>query len=175
MSAFSLKESIARATQRVAKTGPRSVRKDRGASRLPAPVEAELGRLLSTQQRPEMTEVAKALAIFAQVGGHRAPSRATLYNALARVELPSYAWDALPSEVQRSLYNLEGAEPSSAGASGTVKGDLLAFYAFNYGSPRAISYASGLPWLCLWRAERRSGWRPKSHALLVAVMKFRGI
>jgi hypothetical protein len=51
----------------------------------------------------------------------------------------------------------------------------VAFAAFNYGDVHAISFASGLPWLALYQADRVRGWRPKSHALLRAVMADRGI
>jgi hypothetical protein len=56
-----------------------------------------------------------------------------------------------------------------------VPGDQIVFYCFNYGDVRAISYAAGMPWLCLARASARRGFRSKSLALLRAVMKIRGI
>jgi len=75
----------------------------------------------------------------------------------------------LPNEVREALYNLE----VEANLRLKVPGDQLAFYCFNYGRPRAISFAAGLPKLCLERAAARPGWRPRSRALIVAVMKYR--
>ena len=86
-----------------------------------------------------------------------------------RVAVPEVRWDELPPEVRRCLFNLD--RP----ASGTLPGDVVAFYAFNHGHGRALSYGAGLPWLCLVRAARRPGWRPKSRALLEAVMRLRGL
>ncbi|MCA9620764.1 MAG: hypothetical protein KC731_17190 [Myxococcales bacterium] len=84
--------------------------------------------------------------------------------------MPRLRWADLPEAVTRSLYNLAPGSDQE-----TLPGDVVAFYAFNHGEPRALSFASGLPWLCLIRAERRAGWRPKSRALLRAVMRYRGI
>jgi hypothetical protein len=82
---------------------------------------------------------------------------------------PTFAVATLPKEVRECLYNLE--PESRAGLA--VPADQLAFYCFNYGGPRAISYAAGLPKLSLERALHRPGFRPKSRALLAAVLKFR--
>ena len=76
-------------------------------------------------------------------------------------------------ENREAMYNLSSDDGGDAPR--TVGGDHIAFYAFNYGSPRALSFAAGLPWLCLVRAAGRRGWRPKSRALLRAVMKYRGL
>lgn len=73
----------------------------------------------------------------------------------------------LPEEVRTALYNLEIAE------SETVAAEVVAFYSFNYGSSRALSFASGLPIAALARALAMSGWRQKSRALLQAVCQFR--
>ena len=93
--------------------------------------------------------------------------RASLYNALARIEGHTYAIADLPAPVARALYNLA--------ATGRVPGHQLAFYCFNYGSVPAISFAAGLPWLDLYQARRFRGWRPRSAGLLEAVMRARGI
>jgi hypothetical protein len=75
----------------------------------------------------------------------------------------------LPEELRAALFNLE-----LDGEDATVSAEVLAFYAFNHGAPRALSFASGLPLAALQRAEQRSGWRPKSRALLRAVLHYRG-
>lgn len=118
-----------------------------------------------------MADVARQLENTCRRIGCRAPARASLYNAIDRAVVPRFALNELPSAVRQALYNIEtrdGQEP-------LVPGDQLVFYAFNYGSPRAISFASSLPWLCLHHAFKRRGWRPKSRALLEAVMKYRGL
>jgi len=120
--------------------------------------------------KPKFTDVHRELRAFCDVQGHKAPTRSSVYNAAERVEVPMLRWDALPEAVQTSLYNLAADAPGDL-----VPGDQVVFHAFNYGAPRALSYASGLPWLCLVRADARRGWRPKSHALLRAVMRFRGL
>jgi hypothetical protein len=56
-----------------------------------------------------------------------------------------------------------------------MPGDQVVFYCFNYRDVRAISYAAGMPWLCLVHAAARRGFRPKSLSLLRAVMTKRGI
>lgn len=75
----------------------------------------------------------------------------------------------LPAELKATLFNLD-----LEGEDATVPADVLAFYAFNHGSSRALSFASGLPLAALRQAEQRSGWRPKSRALLRAVLRYRG-
>jgi hypothetical protein len=121
-----------------------------------------------------MTEVARTLEAFAERRGLRAPSRATIYNALERAPVPHVPFRDLPSDVREALYNLVPAEPGSSPPR-EVPGDHVVYYAFNYGTPRAIAFAAGLPWLCLWRALHRGGFRPKSRALLEAVARFRGL
>jgi len=81
--------------------------------------------------------------------------------------VPAYRWADLPAAVQRSLHNLD--------EDTWVPARQVVFAAFNYGDVHAISFASGLPWLALYQADRVRGWRPKSHALLRAVMTGRGI
>jgi hypothetical protein len=131
-------------------------------------VEAELQKLLVVEgaERPSATRVRKKLAEYCRRRRLPVPSRATVYNALLRVAVPSYRRDALPNDVNRTLHNVGGNE---------VPGDQVVFAAFNYGDTRALSYAAALPWPCLLRASRLRGWRPKSAALLRAVMMYRGI
>ncbi len=113
---------------------------------------------------------------------------------------PNYLVRELPLEMKRALYNLDalgaapngtqtprrprgGAEKLGAVAVDSsrsdsdlrVPGPQVVFYAFNYGSAGAVSFASGLPPLCLERAASLRGWRPKSRALLRAVMSYRGL
>lgn len=174
MSAFDLGKSIARAAQRVP-ANERRTRRDRGESRLDARIEALLTKLLSTTERPSFSEVARQVTDFCHREGLRPPSRSSVYNTVVRVKAPGYAWSELPREVQQALYNLSPEAPAQPGEDYEVPGDHLAFYAFNHGAPRALSFASGLPWVCLWQALRRPGWRPKSRSLLAAVAKQRGI
>lgn len=129
-----------------------------------------MARLLGGRERPRFSAAHRELVAFCRRRNLRAPSRASLYNAVDHVPVPELGWSSLPAAVQRSLYNLEPSAPDA-----TIAGDVVAFYAFNYGEPRAMSFASALPWLCLARAERRPGWRPKSRALLRAVMRRRRI
>ena len=167
MSAFNFDESIARARERGSARRPR---RDRGTSRYDPAVESRITELLSGRERPSFSEVHAELRAFCAAHGHRAPTRSSLYNAVSRVDVPAVRWEELPEDVVASLYNAVPEDPSLL-----VPGDQVVFYAFNYGAPRALSYASAMPWLCLLRADARRGWRPKSHALLRAVMRFRGI
>ena len=129
-------------------------------------MEAKLRSLLSTHDRPRMTDVHRVLTAFCRARRLRAPSRSTLYNAIDRVDPPTFDVDALPEAVRRTLHNV---------ARGRVPGQQVVFAAFNYGDTRALSFAAGLPWLCLRRAARLGGWRPKSRSLLRAVAICRGI
>gem|GEM_PF-1325986 len=149
----------------------RKRRKDSGQGRLHPDVEAKLHQLLSTNDRPPMAWVHRQLSAFSTKLGCAAPSRASLYNAIARVPVPTLPVSSLPAAVQLSLYNLA---PEARGDGAVIPGDQIVFYAFNYGAPGAISFASGLPWVCLRRARERRGWRPKSRALLEAVIAYRG-
>jgi hypothetical protein len=114
-----------------------------------------------------MTAVHRRLAEFCTRQGLRPPSRATLYNVLARIEGHVYDISALPPHVREALYNLA--------PDGTVPGHQLAFYCFNHGSLAAASYAAGLPWLDLYQAARLRGWRPRSRGLLRAALRARGL
>jgi hypothetical protein len=85
-------------------------------------------------------------------------------------------FDELPVEVQQALYNQgDPGQPDAPRERREVPGDQVVFYALNYGSLRAVSFASGLHWLSLHRAKQRRGWRPKSRALLDAIVSYRGI
>lgn len=87
----------------------------------------------------------------------------------------------LPVPVQEALYNLECPSERGVGAARAsrhnpmIPGDQVVFYAFNYGCVGAIGFASGLPSACLEKAAAQRGWRPKSRALLRAVMSYRGL
>ncbi len=96
-----------------------------------------------------------------------APARATLYASLSRAPMPSFAMPSLPESVRRALHNL--------GDDAVVPGDQVAFAVFNRGDTSALCWASGLPWPCLRNAGLWSAFRPKSRALLAAVMRYRGI
>lgn len=128
-------------------------------------VEAALMALLDTRERPSIGFVHAEIRKRCQELGVRPPSRASIYNALARVVPPSYELSALPDSVRRTLHN----------AGSPVPGHQVAFSAFNYGDTRALSFAAGLPWACLYHAARLPGFRPKSLSLLRAVMARRGI
>lgn len=82
--------------------------------------------------------------------------------------LPTLPAHTLPEEVKSALLNLDVDDADCVAA------DDIVFYAFNFGSTRAVSYASALPISALVQAASRSGWRPKSRALLRAVIDFRG-
>lgn len=113
-----------------------------------------------------MTHVHREIAALCGRLGIAVPSRSTLYNAIERATPPAFHRDELPEHVRRTLHNV---------APGPIPGHQIVFAAFNYGDTRALSWAAGMPWLCLHHAYRTSGWRPKSRALLRAVMSIRGI
>lgn len=97
------------------------------------------------------------------------PGRGAAGLARKGAKIPNFSAGQLPLEVRDALYNLGLRDnPNRA-----VPGDQIAFYCFNYGSPRAMSFAAGLPTSCLRGALGRPGFRPKSRALLEAVLKFR--
>ncbi|MBI3178415.1 MAG: hypothetical protein HYZ27_02065 [Deltaproteobacteria bacterium] len=167
MSAFDLARSLEAAAARFGPRTERTPRADRGASRLDPRVERRLHALLRGQDRPAIATVVAELRRFCGPRRLRAPSRATVYNAIARVPSHAYAFAELPAYVRDALYNLDG--------SATVPGHQLAFYAFQYGDTRAMSFAAGLPWIDLVHADHLRGWRPRSHGLLRAVLARRGI
>ena len=146
----------------------RRSRSDRGRSRLDPAVEKELQSLLEPRgyARPGASEVSRGLAEFCRRSGRRVPARSTVYNAVNRLPPIQYDREALPGAIKRTLHNVGGAR---------IAGRQIVFAAFNYGDVAAISYASALPWSCLWTAAQIRGWRPKSLALLRAVMHRRGM
>jgi hypothetical protein len=166
ISSFSLPESLQRAERRLeGRDRPR--RADSRRSRLAPEVESRLQALLSGRDRPSMTDLSRDLAAYCRRRRLSCPSRATLYNAIDRARPPAYDPTELPEAVRAALLNVALDQP--------VPGHQLVFHAFNYGEVAAISVASGMPWLCLHHAARLRGWRPKSRALLQAVMSCRGI
>jgi hypothetical protein len=167
MADFNLDRTIAETRGRLSRTRPGRKRADAGRSRMSKNVRAILQSLLSGQQRPPTGELLAQLAERCRQHGERCPSRASVYNFLPNASGPTYPVRELPEHVRASLYNLTDES--------NIPGHQLAFYLFNYGDSRALGFAASLPWLCLFQAERLRGFRPKSHALLRAVMQARGI
>ncbi len=153
-----------RAREKLSLSG--SKRTDKGTTRFSPRVEAELQRLLSTTEKPSLLRVERQLRDTCKQWGESPPSRPSIYNAVKRAQPPVYRVAELPKPVQETLLNLNNPE---------IDGAQLAFYAFNYGSPEALCFASGLPWICLLRASEMRGHRPKSYSLLQAVLAFREI
>jgi hypothetical protein len=168
MSLFNLESSIARAEQRLgSEARTRRARSDRGAFRLPDELTRALDRCLQTYERPATRALIADLDIFCRAHGYAAPSRATLYNYIAKAPSPGYRIRDLPSDVRDTLYNLD--------PEGVVPGHQLAFFCVNYGSARALMFAAGLPWLALYQAARMRGHRPQSHGILTAICRARNI
>lgn len=142
----------------------RKRRTDAGHSRFPAAVEALVQELLSKENRPSVASAHAELR--KRFRGTKVPCRASIYNAFSRAIPPCFDKRSLPLSVQNALHNVRD---------GDVPGQQVAFAAFNYGDERALSFAAGLPWSCLYQASRMRGFRPKSFALLRAVMAHRGI
>jgi hypothetical protein len=163
MSVFNLQGSLDRAARKSARR-PRS---DRGRSRLSPRLAARIDVLLSGQERPAVHVLASELEAYAARHRLRAPARATIYAALARAPVPAFEKRRLPESVRHALHNLED--------DAVVPGAQVAFAAFNRGDTVALCFAAGLPWSCLAAASRLPGFRPKSLALLRAVMRYRGI
>ncbi len=171
MSIFNLDAAVSAARARLGDHEPpgarRRQRSDRGKSRLAAPVARELRRRLSGHERPETVELLAGLRAFCRARRLRAPSRATVYNFMARAPVPSFRVGELPPHVRETLYNLE--------ADSQVPAHQLAFHCFNYGGPAAMSFAAGLPWLALYQAARLPGHRDRALGPLLAVLKVRNI
>lgn len=166
MSIFDLADSLARASVRFgAERTPR--RSDAGKSRLPGPVDRYLRSLLLGQERPSVRALQRDLERQCSRLAVRPPSRATIYNAIARCPSTRYLGRKLPEVVRLALYNVD--------LEASIPGEQVAFYAFNYGDLSAASWAAGMPWLALYHAARMRGWRPKSQGLLLAAMHRRGI
>lgn len=145
----------------------RGRRADAGQSRLPGALDRQLAALLRSHERPAIRTVQVQLRLTARRLGLRAPSRATIYNAIERCVGPSYVVRELPASVRAALYN---GSPDTE-----VPGAQVAFYAFNHGNMRAVCWASGMEWLALHHAAAIRGWRPKSLGLLRAAMRRRRI
>lgn len=143
----------------------RRQRSDAGRPRIDAKARALLSELLSVAQRPHMHEVLALLKQRCRAERVPCPSRAASYNVLPHLDTPMYRVADLPDHVGAALYNLDDAT--------RVSGAQLAFYLMNHGDTRALSFAAAMPWLCLYQAERMRGFRPKSHALLRALLRAR--
>lgn len=164
---FNISEAQRQARARLGRSSTRRRRSDAGQSRLPPMVLAELRSVALGTDRPSMAATQRRIAELCAGHGLRVPSRASLYNAFARIDGHTYRVSRLPSYASEALYNLA---PDSV-----VPGHQVAFHCFNYGTLSGVSFAAGLPWLDLYQAARLRGWRPRSRGLLEAVMKARGI
>ena len=164
---FDLRESIRRAERQFTRSSPRRRRSDAGQLRLSPVVLREFRALVAGDDRPSITAIQLTLAAACRARGLRPPSRASLYNALRRIPGHQYAASVLPPHVRLALYNL--------GPDAVVPGAQLVFYGLHYGSIDAASFVLGLPWLDLYQAARRRGWRPRTRGLLLAAMRLRGI
>ncbi len=164
---FDISESQRLAKRRLERTSARRRRSDAGRSRLSEVVLSELRAAALGDDRPSMAGLHRLVSERCLSAGLKPPARASLYNALARLDGHVYTVATLPRPVVEALYNIA--------TDGRVPGHQLAFYCFNYGSVGAISYAAGLPWLDLYQARRMRGWRPRSLGLLLAVMRTRGL
>ena len=145
----------------------RKPRSDSGVSRLDPRVLDWLTGELSGQERPSISAVRERLARRCRAAGIRPPARATVYKLIDSLPTPKYRVDELPASVQSALYNFE---PSSE-----VPGHQIAFYCFNYGDLKAVSFAAGLPWLAIHQALRLPGYRSTCHGLIEAVARTRRI
>jgi hypothetical protein len=128
-------------------------------------VASRLAALLLGRERPRMKELLAELESQCVRAGERVPSRATVYQFMARVATPEHRVGDLPGPVRAALYNLED--------DSRVPEAQIAFYCFNYGDASAMSFAAGLRWLSLYQAVRMRGWRPKSKGALMAAMRAR--
>jgi hypothetical protein len=114
-----------------------------------------------------MVDLVAGIGRFAEVRGLRPPSRAALYRLLDRIPGHTYRWSTLPHDVRLTLHNVD---PTAL-----IPGDQIAFHCFHDGNLRALSFAAGMPWLDLYQARRKRGWRPKTRGILEAVCRARGI
>ena len=167
----SLKISLKNAEKRLgSKTNSllnRHPRSDRGGMRLSPQVADKLTSLVASHERLSVKRMCMELEGLRKINGPQIPTRATIYQFMAKASTPSYPVNNLPESVQTALYNLN--------SESSVPGHQVAFYCFNYGDLAAISFAAGLPWLALYQASRLRGFRPKSRGLLEAVLRARGI
>jgi len=167
---FDLRRSLDEAERRFGGgrvSSARRRRSDAGRSRLPEPVATALAAMLRGYERPPMHALQSELETICRRLGERMPARATIYRFMAHCPPSRHRIAELPEAVRQALYNLD--------ADGEVPGHQLAYYAFNYGDARAMSFAAGLPWLDLYQAAQLRGWRPRSFGVLQAVMRRRGI
>jgi hypothetical protein len=130
-------------------------------------VRAIVEEALGGHDRPAMAAMLRTVVGRCREQGLTPPSRATLYKLMAGLPPRAYRLGDLPPAVQGALYNLE---PDSE-----VPAHQVAFYCFNYGDLRAMSFAAGLPWLALYQARRLPGFRARSRGLLEAVATARGL
>ncbi len=166
MSLSDLNSSFKNAEARIVKR-KRSKRWDSGHSRFPKPVQKKLRNLLLTYDRPSMTKLMKDLSTFCDKNQLPCPSRASIYNFAKHVPANTYDPAQLQEDIRATLYNLDDQT--------RIPGHQLVYYAFHYGTLRAVSQASGLPWIDLYQASFLPAWRPKSRCLLEAVLRARGI
>jgi len=145
----------------------RKRRSDQGRMRMNRDVEVYLKNLLLGHERPSMKSVLKKLSDHCARRSIARPSRATVYKFMARTKGHESELSSLRAYMQAAMYNLT--------TDSRVPGHQLAFYCFNYGNLKALSFASGLPWLDLYQAARMRGFRPASRGLLDAVMRTRKI
>lgn len=165
-----IQDSILKAERRLAGNTAISTRKrrsDRGKSRLPVNLIKKLNHLLSSQNRPTMSELLRGIKEYCLKKNYSIPARCTIYNFMERAPVPLYLPAQLPGHVRQSLYNLDLSNP--------IPGHQLVFYCINYGDLRAVCFAASLPWLSLYQASRMRGFRPKSRGLLESVLRKRGI
>jgi hypothetical protein len=170
MTEFNIETSMRRAERLLGtprRESSRRERSDRGVSRLPEEVIAEVRRLAGGQVRPRITDLLEEVGRFCKDRGLRPVSRAALYRLLDRLDGHGYLVDKLPHDVRLTIHNLDPAA--------RVPGGQLAFHCLNYGGLRAMSFAAGLPWLDLHQARLKRGWRSKSRGLLEALCRARGI
>ena len=114
-----------------------------------------------------MRETIALIAKCCRSKGLKPPSRATIYKLMVSLPGIAYRVGDLPDYVQDALYNLA---PESR-----VPGRQVAYYCFNYGDLRAMSFAAGLPWLALYQALRLRGYHQKSRGPIEAAATTRGI
>ncbi len=170
MCPFDLAESMSRAQRRFGSKPPlpgRKHRSDRGVSRLDPEVIECVARSLSGHERPRMRETIELIGECCRAKGLQPPSRATIYKLMVSLPGIAYRVGDLPDHVQDALYNLA---PESR-----VPGRQVAYYCFNYGNLRAMSFAAGLPWLALYQALRLRGYHQKSRGPIEAAAMTRGI
>lgn len=152
---------------RTPETKPRRHRSDRGEFRIERQILAEFEQLVLGQERPPVADLIGQLMATCRPIGKPVPARATIYRLLAGVRGHHYRMSELPAEIRATLYNLSN--------DADIPGGQLAFCCLNYGGLSAMSYAAGLPWLDLYQARTKRGWRAKSRGLVDAICRVRHI